>query len=274
MQITSWLPEASTLSPDIAEILRIALEAAASATSIHQKSFGKTQKVSRKELRDIVTKVDLDADASIKQIVRGAFPEHGFLSEESPRLGTGTMHTWVVDPLDGTVNYAAGIPFYSASIAVQREGETIIGVVQSGALSELYIGVKGFGAYRNGTRLQTSNCATLGDAVVSFMLTSHYNEEQQEEIFARVRTLSSLVRGLRLYVSQALELCYIAGGRLDGHICIKSRGFSGAAGTLILREAGGCATDMQGTSFGNGSRSIIATNSRLHTAILEAMDRQ
>jgi myo-inositol-1(or 4)-monophosphatase len=273
MQITPWFPEPSRIAPDIAEILRIALEAASSATSIHQANFGQTQTVSRKELLDIVTKVDLDADGAIKQIVRGNFPDHGFSSEESPRLRTSTAYTWIIDPLDGTVNYTAGIPFYSTSVAVQQDGETIVGVVQAGALSEVYVGVKGHGAYRNGVRLQTSNCTILGDAVVSFMLTSHYTEEQQEDVFARVRSLSPLVRGLRLYVSQALELCYIAFGRLDGHICIKSRGFSGAAGTLILREAGGHTTDIHGSPFNNGSRSIVASNGRLHSAILNVMDR-
>ena len=267
-----WFPELTHVDADTAAIISVALQAARSAALVHQEHFLGRHAVSLKELNDIVTNVDLKAETTIRSLIATAFPQHAFASEESqPGSGTESYYRWVIDPLDGTVNYTAGIPFYSASVAAQRKGQTLVGVVHSSALDQVYVGVLGHGAYCNGVRLHVSDRSAINESVVSFMLTSHYTNEQHDDLLARVRSLSPRTRGVRLYVSQALELAYIAAGRLDGHVCIKSRGFSGAAGVLILREAGGCATDLQGNPFSNESRSIVASNTHLHTAIIDVV---
>jgi myo-inositol-1(or 4)-monophosphatase len=271
MNSSHWFPRATELPPDLSELLSVAARATEGAMAVHRRCLGFSHTVVLKELLDIVTNVDLEAEAAVRAVVMQAFPTHVFSSEESRTADAASEYRWVIDPLDGTINYTSGIPFYSASVAVQRNGETLVGVVGSVALDEVFVGVKGHGAYGNGSLIHVSRRQDLSQSVVSVMMTSHYSSEQVEEILSRTRALSPRVRGLRLFVGQALELSYIASGRLDGHVCIKSRGYSGAAGVLILREAGGRATDIVGAEFSNSSRSIVASNGRIHDLLLMAM---
>lgn len=258
---------------DVHFALAIATETIMKAGEILRFRVSETQ-VRRKIRHDIVSKADLLAEKEIVTNLKQYFPDHVFISEELPTTQEGTREfQWIIDPLDGTINYVAGLPFFSSSIALQKNGETILGVIYDPSANKLYTSIKGTGSFVNNRKLQVSSNSDLGNSVLSFMLTSHYNQEEVNEILKHVEKLSVACRGLRLYVSQALELAYIASGKLDGTICVKSRGFSSAAGVLILREAGGKATDLQGQEFGNGSRSLLATNSLVHDKIFHAIGR-
>lgn len=266
-----WHPTLQQLPDPLDELLSVATKAAVAAMEIHRRNLAFQPRISLKELLDIVTNVDVEAEEAIRAVVLGAFPNHTFMSEESSTQTGDDEYRWVIDPLDGTINYTAGIPFYSTSVAVQQNGETLVGVVGSVALDELFIGVRGHGAYCNGSPISASGRTALTESVVSLMLTSHYVPQQVEAVLVRTRNLSPRVRGLRLFVSQALELSFIAAGRMDGHVCLKSRGYSGAAGVLILREAGGRVTDLLGQEFCNASRNIVASNGHIHDALVDAL---
>ena len=252
--------------------LGVALSAAKKAREIHLKYNQQSYIVDKKELNDIVTTVDLEAENAIISEILLAFPSHGIKSEETSPQESQKPYQWVIDSLDGTINYTAGLPFYSVSVALQKDGLTILGVIVAGELDDLFIALRDHGAFKNYLPIAVSNNTALGDSVVSFMLTSHYKDDQKDKILNIVSNVSPQVRGLRLLVSQALELAYIASGRLDGHICIKSRGFSAAAGVLLIQEAGGKVTDLDGVDFSNDSRSLLASNTLLHEMLVKSCD--
>jgi myo-inositol-1(or 4)-monophosphatase len=246
-----------------------ACDVARKAGAIHQELRQLDNDIQRKDHFDIVTKADVQAEKYIIGELARRFPDHLFSSEEHPTAKH--MHAswhWIIDPLDGTINYVNGLPFYAVSLALQYHGETVLGIVYDVTSDTLYSARKGRGAYKNDLPLQVSQEQQLSNSVLAFMLTSHYSQEEISQVVQLVTILAYKTRGLRLLVSQALELAFIAEGKLQGTVCIKSRGFSAAAGVLLVREAHGQVTDLQGNHFGNASRSILATNYFIHKDLL------
>jgi myo-inositol-1(or 4)-monophosphatase len=259
-------------SIDIDHAFTVAVESVKKAGEI-LKSFQKSRLKTRRKIGyDIVTEADILAQEEIINHLKMRFPDHYFISEE---LDTSEKSThefqWIIDPLDVTINYVSGLPFFSSSVALQEKGDTILGVIYDPIRNELYTSIKGQGSFLNRKAIRVSDNSDLGNSVLTFMLTSHYNKEEVTEVLTHIGKLSILCRGLRLYVSQALELAYLASGKIDGTLCIKSRGFSASAGVLIVREAGGKVTDLNGREFDNSSRSLLATNSLLHHKILHTV---
>lgn len=231
-------------------------------------------KVQKKEQYDIVTNVDLDLESIIINELRSIYPTHVFSSEESGRNtpnDSDDIYEWVIDPIDGTINFANGLPFYTTSLCLKHNNDIILGIVYERANNNFYYAIKNQGAYLNGDRISVSKKTDIGNCIFTFMLTSHYTVKETEDILNIVRKLSVHVRGMRLLVSQALELCYIACGKMDGTICIKSKGFSSSAGTLILREAGGKVTDLDGNEYKGGSSSLLATNGIIHCDVINIL---
>lgn len=261
---------------DLDYTLAIAVCAAKNAGNVIKSFQEKKIATYRKEERDIVSEVDIEAENEIIGTLRKHYPHHYFSSEEAGKAkrenSLSNRYEWIIDPLDGTINFVSGLPFFSTSIALQRNGKTLIGVILNHHSGEIYTSITGRGSFLNGKKLRVSEKRDLGDSVFSFMLTSHYDEKQIESILRIVKRLAMVSRGLRLFVSQAIELAYIATGKLEGTVCIKSRGFSAAAGVLLVREAGGIVTDIQGYRFGNSSRSLLATNSVIHGELLEILE--
>jgi myo-inositol-1(or 4)-monophosphatase len=246
-----------------------ACDVARKAGAMHQELRQLDNNIQRKDHFDIVTEADVQAEKYIISELARRFPDHLFSSEE--RSAAKHMHAswhWIIDPLDGTINYINGLPFYAVSLALQHHGETVLGIVYHVPSDTLYSARKGKGAYKNDLPLQVSLEKELSNSVLTFMLTSHYSQEEISQIVQLVNILAHKTRGLRLLVSQALELAFIAEGKLQGTVCIKSRGFSAAAGVLLVREAHGQVTDLHGNDFGNASRSIIATNYLIHEDLL------
>jgi myo-inositol-1(or 4)-monophosphatase len=226
-------------------------------------SAGKTE---TKQGLDIVTAADYRIQHRIVEVIKNRHPDHGVFAEEGEGRGTGE-HLWVIDPIDGTVNFAGGSPLYSVSIAYQHRGRTEHGLVLIPALKQCYRAAAGTGAWRGRARLATST-RSLEASVISVGLTSHYTSAETETTLSIIRSLSRCVRGVRIFVAEALELSWIAEGALDGHLTVKADPFSAAAGTLIVREAGGRVTDLEGADVTNESRSVVATNGRIHDDIL------
>lgn len=232
-----------------------------------------TKEVNLKEQRDIVTSTDFFVESNMISRLKLKYPAHYFSSEEAGDAIIGNevsdVYEWVIDPIDGTINFAADLPWYSTSLCLKHNNELVIGIVYIHSTKELYSAILGNGSYCNGQPIHVSDTKNLSQSVLSFMLTSHYTEEQTDYILRIVRNLSLKTRGLRLIVSQAIELCLIASGKLDGTVCIKSRGFSSSAGSLIVQEAGGKVTTIDGGERNSKATSLLVSNGIIHEELVK-----
>lgn len=228
--------------------------------------------IALKEQRDIVTNVDVFIEERMIHILKNEYPTHFFSSEEAGEAlinnNAKDVYEWVIDPIDGTINFASGLPWYSTSLCLKHNNELVIGIVYVHSTKELYSAILGQGSFCNGKPIHVSQTHSLNCSVISFMLTSHYTEQQTDYILRIVRNLSLKTRGLRLIVSQAIELCLIASGRLDGTVCIKSRGFSSSAGALIVQEAGGKVSTIDGGKRDSKATSLLVSNGFIHEELV------
>jgi len=241
------------------------------------KELGNDKNVDKKERNDIVTDFDILIEREIINFLKNEYPTHFFSSEEAGsaeiiRNSTEDIYEWVIDPIDGTINFVAGIPLFSTSICLKCNDKIVVGIIYNHSTRGLYSAIKGKGSFCNDVPIRVSVNNELKDSILSFMLTSHYDEEQTDEILAIVRKLSLNTRGLRLFVSQAIELSMIASGKLDGTVCIKSRGFSSSAGSLLVQEAGGVVTAIDGSERNSQSTSLLVTNGKIHNEILDLLN--
>jgi myo-inositol-1(or 4)-monophosphatase len=252
---------------DLARELEVAVAAAEAAGEVLRNGFGRQHRIEHKGEADLVTEADEEAERKIKEVLGEAFPDHGVLTEESAETEGEADARWIVDPLDGTTNYAHGVPFFSTSIALERAGEVVVGVVHDPMANETYAAERGGGATLNGESVGVSDTDEPARALLGTSFADRPEElETGLELFGR---LADLARGVRRLGSGALDLCYVAAGRLDG--CYE-QGFSAwdvAAGVLIVEEAGGKITDCRGGRLDPaGSRGLVASNGALHPDLL------
>jgi myo-inositol-1(or 4)-monophosphatase len=253
------------------QLLKTAIEAAKSAGEILRDGFGTVFDVSYKGgSHNIVTKFDTLCEAKIKEIVQEAVPTSSFLGEETGHTDNqGDVH-WIVDPLDGTVNFAHGIPIFSVSIAAVVSGVLAIGVVYHPLLDELFACVRGQGATLNGKSIMVSNTQLLDDSmlVTGFPYSVRSNPEGCIEQFTRIVSRGLPVRRLG---SAALDLAYLAAGRFDGYWEVSLNPWDMAAGVLLVQESGGRVTHYNGVPFVLSKNSVVATNGRIHEELLVAL---
>ncbi|MCX8118194.1 MAG: inositol monophosphatase [Desulfobacterota bacterium] len=251
--------------------LAVALQAAREAGKIQMDHFGRPQSITYKGEFDPVTEVDRLCDLTIQRTIRQQFPEHEILTEESPFQGRGGPWRWIIDPLDGTTNYARGFPFFSISIALEREGEVILGVVYIPILDELFVALKGGGAYLNERRIRVSQTGRLRR---SFIATGFpYDvQERPDDYLPYFRQFIRQTLAIRRPGSAAIDLCYVAAGRFDGFWEFKLKPWDIAAGSLMIREAGGKVTDPEDKPFDIYSAGLlIATNGLIHEEMLQSI---
>ena len=228
-------------------------------------------KIKNKELNDIVTDVDIFMEKKIVSKLQEWFPEHSIYSEEIGELHKDSEYEWLIDPIDGTINFSSGIPMFSTSIALRKNQETIFGFIYDYTQEKCYYAIKDKGAYCDGKKIHVSSNENLSDSVISFCLTSHYNTERINEVLEVEKSLASKVRGLRLIVSAAIELAWCAEGKIDGCINIKSSmGLSSAAGKLLVLEAGGMVSNCKGEKRKNVD-TMLVTNGKIHTKLVNAL---
>jgi myo-inositol-1(or 4)-monophosphatase len=249
--------------------LEAAVAAAEAAGDVLRNGFGRQHQIEYKGKADLVTEADEEAERKIEEILREAFADHGMLTEESGETEGQSGARWIVDPLDGTTNYVHGIPFFSTSIALQRAGEIIVGVVYNPIANETYAAERGDGATLNGAPVMVSGTDEPARALLGTSFADRSEEmEVGLDIFGK---LAGLARGMRRLGSGALDLCYVAVGRLDG--CYE-QGFSAwdvAAGMLIVEEAGGKITDYQGSRLDlERSEGLVASNGLVHSSLVGA----
>ncbi len=235
------------------------------------RDFGEVEQlqVSLKGPGNFVSAADHKAEQIIYDELSKAREGYGFLMEERGAIeGADKTHRWIVDPLDGTTNFLHGIPIFNISIGLEREGQIVAGVVYNPAMDELYTAEKGKGAFVNDRRLRVSGRKNLIDCVFSTG-TPTMNAEVHDKFLGEVRTVMNKVASFRRLGSAALDLCWVASGRFDGFWERNLHAWDMAAGLLMVREAGGYVTDINGGTDMFGTNSIVAANTYMHKPLLE-----
>lgn len=226
------------------------------------RDFGEIEQlqVSRKSLGDFVSTADIKAEKTIIEELKKARPGYGFIIEESGVIeGEDKDNIWIIDPLDGTTNFLHGIPQFAISIALQRKGEVIAGVVYNPVLDELYWSEKGMGAFLNQRRLRVSGRQYIDEALIACG-TPYGRRGNSEQFVTGFRKLVGIVSGIRRFGCVALDLCFVAAGRLEGCFETNLKSWDLAAGTLIVKESGGYVCDFDGEQEYLDKGNIIAGN--------------
>jgi myo-inositol-1(or 4)-monophosphatase len=253
---------------DSFKILAISLAKKAGRTL--QARLGKVKKVGYKGAVNLVTEMDLLSEKLIVSGIRKSYPAHSILSEEKINREGDSPYRWVVDPLDGTTNYAHGYPIYCVSIGLAKDNEMILGVVYDPSRDELFVGEKGNGATLNGRGIRVSPTPRLSR---SLLATGFPYDLRQSSVnnFDHFRNFARRVHAVRRDGAAALDLCYVAMGRFDGFWEMKLGAWDLAAGSVIVREAGGRVTDFQGNPiFVDGSR-VLASNGKIHHEMIKIL---
>lgn len=244
-----------------------ASRAARAAGGILERMFGNAGRIMKKGDIDLVTDADLESEKAILDIIRGKFPDDGIHSEEAGRVNPGSERTWLVDPLDGTTNFAHGFPFFAVSIALQVKDEIVLGAVYNPYLREYFKASKGGGAFLNRTPIRVSKTHLLSDALLAtgFPYDVHDRPHEIMKIFAK---MVAKARGVRRPGSAAIDLCYVAAGRFDGFWETGLKPWDTAAATVILKEAGGVLSTFDGAAYAPCLDSLVASNGLLHDPLL------
>ncbi len=254
------------------EWVRFAEETARGAGDILRRNWGRQQSIHFKGEINLVTAVDRESEAYIIDRIRSSFPDHGILSEESAELTSDSPYRWIVDPLDGTTNYAHNYPCFCVSIGLERGGELIAGAVFDPVLGESYTACAGGGAFLNGAPIRVSSIGDLRRSLLATGFAYDVNTSADNN-FNYFREFVFTGQAIRRDGSAALDLCYLACGRFDGFWELKLKPWDTAAGLLLLREAGGMATRLDGSAYDLDQPDILASNGRIHEQMIAVIDR-
>jgi myo-inositol-1(or 4)-monophosphatase len=250
--------------------LEVGKKAALEAGRMLRDGLGEGRKIAYKGVVDLVTDFDTRAQELIFSRLSSAFPGHGFLAEEGLSRGVESEFRWVFDPLDGTTNFAHRFPIFSVSIALEYQGRIILGVVYDPMREEMFEAVEGKGAFLNGRRIRVS---AVDDLNRSLLATGFPYDLRVSPVNNIAHFNNFLVRAqaVRRCGSAALDLCYVACGRFDGFWELKLKPWDHAAGALIVEEADGRVSDFRGGKFTIASPESLASNGRIHEAMIRAL---
>jgi myo-inositol-1(or 4)-monophosphatase len=256
------------MTPDPGSLLPVAFQGADIAAELMRTRRPAT--IREKDDRDLVSDVDLAIERQIRAHLADATPDIGFLGEEEGQSGSASGWLWTLDPIDGTSNYAHGIPLCATSLALLRDGRPVLGVIDAPFLGQRYHAVQGQGAYADGSPITTSTTGRLRDAVVAIgdyatgLRADHINEQR----LALTVQLAPRVHRLRMLGTAALDLAWVATGQLDASITLCNKPWDMAAGVILVREAGGTVVDMDGSNHGYHSAATIAGPQALISQLL------
>jgi myo-inositol-1(or 4)-monophosphatase len=248
------------------------IEAAAAGAAEIRRFFNSQFKINHKEgVNNLVTEADHAAEKAIMDLIRSRYPDHHILSEEAGDMIQDSTYKWIIDPIDGTVNFAHGIPLNCVSIAIEHGGEIILGAVLNPHMNELFVAEKGKGATLNDKPIRVSEETEAIKAclVTGFPYTYINMPNGPLEIFERFIRKGVPVRRLG---SAAIDLCWVAAGRFDGFYEHKLEAWDSAAGYLIVEEAGGKVTDFAGNKFSPYQHRIVASNGKIHEELLRVIN--
>lgn len=255
---------------DNGKLLAFAEDVARGAGDILRRNYGRQQTIHFKGEINLVTEVDRASEAYILGRIRERFPDHGVLSEESPELPSPSPYRWIVDPVDGTTNYAHGYPCFCVSVAVEREGAVVAGAVFDPLLGESFTAAAGSGARRNGEPISVSRISDLRKSLLATGF-AYDVKESSDNNFDYFRAFVLTGQAIRRDGSAALDLCYLACGRFDGFWELKLKPWDTAAGLLILHEAGGVSSRLDGGPYDIHQPDLLASNGLIHQRMVEVL---
>lgn len=250
-----------------------AAHAAKEAGAVLIRLFGQVNRIVKKGEIDLVTEADLQAEKTILDAIGRDFPKDRTLAEETGEEGERSDRIWIIDPLDGTTNFAHSFPFFAVSIALEVEKEIVLGLVYNPFMNECFQAVKGGGAFLNDQPIRVSETRRLGDALLAtgFPYDIH---ERPDEVLKFFRRMIASAQGVRRAGAAAIDLCYVAAGRLDGFWEEGLKPWDTAAGMLILSEAGGELRTYEGRPYSPYERTLVASNAFILQPMLETLNRR
>lgn len=254
----------------------LGLEVTLNAGNLLKDGFGSVFEIQNKEGKNnLVTEYDFKAEELIISSIKNVFPDHSFLAEESGKEHhfEGSEYRWVIDPLDGTVNFAHNIPIFCVSIAMEYKGEVQFGFIFNPITNELFTAQKGKGSYFNNKKINVSNTS---DFEKSFLVTGFpYNiNENPDNCLQHFTDIISYGMPIRRLGSAAIDLAYVACGRFDAFWEVSLNPWDVAAGLIIVQEAGGKVTNYQGDDFTLKDKSLIASNNIIHNELIKVVNRK
>ncbi len=250
--------------------LEVAEKTAREAGVVLLENLGKVKEIEFKAKNSLVTEVDKLSEEIIITNIKNNFPSHGIFAEESGRDSNTSPHVWLIDPIDGTTNYAHAYPFFSISIALEINGEVEVGLVYDPVKDEMFTAEKGKGAFLNGERISVSK----SNAIEHCHVCTGFMHEVEWMVEANIRHFGNFIRrarAVRRDGSAALDLCYVACGRFDGFWELGLNPWDTAAAVLILKEAGGHVCTFTGDEYSIYEKEILASNSIVHGQMMEIL---
>lgn len=251
---------------------RVAVEAARAAGGLLLDELDRARRIAYKDSPiNLVTEMDARAEALILDRLRAAFPADAVLTEEAGLHAGASGRRWIVDPLDGTTNYAHGLPLFAVSIALETRGQLTLGVAFDPARDELFVATRGGGATLNDRPLAVSTTAALGES----LLTTGFPYDIRDTADTNLReygVFSLRARAVRRLGSAVIDLAWVAAGRFDGYWELRLAPWDAAAGALLVEEAGGRITGLRGEPLDLAAPSVVATNGRIHAAMLAILE--
>jgi myo-inositol-1(or 4)-monophosphatase len=257
---------------EIQGFLQQAVAAAKAAGALQKQRLWSDLDISFKGEIDLVTEVDRRCEELIVAALKGAFPEHGILAEEGSNQEGRLPYKWVIDPLDGTTNFAHGFPWFCVSIALEHQGEVLLGVIYHCMMDELFTAVRGGGAFLNGSKIRVSTRQPLRRSLLATGF-PYDRTRDNENNFDNFINFQLAARAVRRAGAAALDLAYVAAGRLDGYWECKLKPWDVAAGSLMVTEAGGILTNHAGLPHSVYDHRILASNGVIHQEMLEVLKR-
>lgn len=258
--------------PFLRQAQTVAVNAAKKASRIILSYLGKALTVDEKKKHDFVTAADREAEEVLIRTLRHTYPEHDILAEESGEHTSRSSFRWIIDPLDGTTNFIHGFPFFCVSIALEIEGNLVMGIVYDPNRNELFSAIRGHGAFLNRARIHVSDCTDPSRALLAtgFPYRDYTHAEPYMRLFKHYMTHTA---GIRRPGSAALDLCYLACRRIDGFWELYLKPWDVAAGAVIILEAGGILSDFSGGSDYIFGGNIIGSNPYLHSWMAQAAQK-
>lgn len=253
--------------------LKIAIEAAQESGQLQLASLGRVKQLRFKGEINLVTEVDKRCEAAIVRRIRRFFPEHDFLTEESgvlQRFKRKSDYRWIIDPLDGTTNYAHSYPLFCTSIALEHRGQVVVGVVYEPNRKELFYSIRGGGAFLNRRRIKVSRIARLKRALLATGFAYDVHQAMNNNL-NHFRNFIKTSQAVRRDGVAATDLCYVACGRFDGFWELRLMPWDVAAGMLVLEEAGGRVSLFDGSRFDIYGKEIMASNGKIHRPMIEVL---
>jgi myo-inositol-1(or 4)-monophosphatase len=255
------------------EYLEFAIDLARAAGGVLRHYMAREKQIELKGRSNLVTIADKESEALVIREITRRYPTHAILAEESGQSGSGSQSKWIIDPLDGTTNFAHQYPFYCVSIGFEQNGEILCGAVYDPHRDEMFSASRGGGSFLNGVRRRVSDI----DALASSLLTTGFSYSFRQNVdlaMLQFRNLMLESQALRRGGSAALDLCYVAMGRCDGFWEMDLHPWDTAAGRVIAEEAGARITDFKGRPFSIYGREIAASNGRIHEEMLGVLGRK